>query len=177
MADDLLFTKISNPLIAAHADLKVWVWDCGPEEPVFPVAPEAPTGKDGDPKYDLAKIQFKRTLKGYEAALEKYEADEKDHAKWQRDSGGPIERLMWSVDARDALVNDARAVKDGRQKEPRYHISSRTRGYEKLKNGGLPAGMKPGHGQQANLEREVAGHAELAKALRADPVFGQEARP
>lgn len=177
MSDGLLFTKISNPLIEAHASMKVWLWDCGPEEPVLPDPPDPPSGKEGDPKYDLAKIQFKRQLKAYEAALEKYEADMIEFDRWQKNEGGPVERLFWSVDARDALRYDAKAVEEGRQKALRYHLSARTRGYEKLKNGGLPNGMRPGKGQQANLEREIAGHAEMAAALRADPVFGQEVRP
>lgn len=171
------FSRYRSNLIDMHADMKVWLWDCGPEEPVLPEAPELPPGKDGDPKYDLAKIVFKRQLKAYEAALEAYESDTVAYAKWYRDNGGPVEQLFWSVDARDALQHDAKAVKDGRQKKLRWWLSSRTRGHEKLKNLGLPNGMRPGHGQEANLERQIAGEKEFANALRSDPVFGQETRP
>ena len=91
--------------------------------------------------------------------------------------GGPVEYQFFSCDARDALAADALAVKEGRQSRPRWHISARTRGSEKLPNAGLPSGMKPGHGQQANLERQVASDREFLAALAADPVFGQEVRP
>lgn len=169
----------TGTLVGVREQMQVWLWDCGPEEPVLPTAPEPPSGKDGDPKYDLAKIGYKRQLRTYEAALEQYERDEAEYKRWQRDKGGPVEIIMWSVDARDALSNDARQVKseknpDGRQTRARYCLSSRTKGYGHLKNGGLPKGMKPGHGQEANVERQIAGEKEFLAALKADPVFGQE---
>lgn len=168
------FSKFRSNLIDAHAASKVWVWDCGPHEPHLPEAPEAPSGKDGDPKYDLAKLVYRRALKAYEGALEQYERDQKEFDAWKKHNGGPIELLMWSVDARDALQNDARAVKEGRQERHRYYVSARTRGHEKLKNGGLPIGMKPGHGHQANVDRQLAGEKEFFAAMKADPQFGQE---
>jgi hypothetical protein len=171
------FSRYRSNLLDAQADLHWWLWDCGPTEPELPEAPEAPSGKEGEPKYDLAKLQYRRELKKYEAALEKYEADSAAYEKWMRDNGGPIEIAFWSVDAKEALENDARAVRDGRQQKARYHISARTPGHGRLKNGGLPAGMKPGHGHQANLERQIAGEKEFVEALKADPVFGQEMRP
>lgn len=170
------FSKYRSNLIDAHADMKVWLWDCGPVEPDLPEPPEAPTGKEGDPKFDLAKLQFKRKLRAYEDDLILYEKRLAEFKEWHKHYGGPIELLMWSVDARDALANDAKAVAEERQPALRYYISARTRGYDKLKNGGLPAGMKPGHGHQAQVERQVAGEKEFVAAMKADPVFGQEVR-
>lgn len=155
---------------------EVWLWDCGPEKPKPPERPEAPTGKQGDPEYDLAVIEFKEQLEDYEAALKLYAQQKKEFADWEKRFGGPVEVRFWSVDARDALKHDARAVEENRQAKPRYHISARTRGFEKTKNGGLPVGMKPGRGHQANLERQIAGEAEFVAALKADPHFGQEAK-
>jgi hypothetical protein len=43
-------------------------------------------------------------------------------------------------------------------------------------NTGLPKGMKPGHGHEANLRRQIAGEKEFEAALMADPQFGQEMR-
>lgn len=168
--------KISGDLVAFAAPMQVWLWDCGPEEPDLPEPPEPPSGKDGDPKFDLAKIQYKRKLRAYEAALEKFERDQIEYANWQKHKGGPIEIQFWSCDASDALKNDARAVAEGRQTKQRWYVSARTRGHEKLKNGGLPLGLKPGHGHQANLERQIAGEKEFLAAMKADPVFGQEIR-
>ena len=145
--------------------------DCGPEEPALPVPPDAPEGKAGDPKYDLAVIQFQRKLNAYKDALERYERDVDEFKDWTVRNGGPIEMMMWSVDAADALRNDARAVAEGRQRRPRWHLSSRTRGHQNLPNGGLPAGMTPGHGHQANLERQIAGEKVFVAAMKADPVF------
>jgi hypothetical protein len=169
------FSKFRSNLLDAHADMKVWLWDCGPTEPDMPDAPEMPSGKDG-PAMDLARLQYKRKLAAYEQALLKFERDQIEFADWTKRYGGPIEVMQWSCDARDTLQNDARAVKEGRQSAPRWHLSARTRGHEKLKNFGLPPGMKPGHGHQAAIERQIAGEAEFVKAMEADPVFGQEKR-
>jgi hypothetical protein len=170
------FSKYRSNLIDAHADMKVWLWDCGPTEPDLPDAPDPPSGKEGDPKYDLAKLKYKRQLRAYEEALLKYEKDLAEYHHFQKHFGGPIEHMQWSVDARDTLQNDQRAVKEGRQLKARWYLSSRTRGHERLKNFGLPLGMTPGHGHQAALERQLAGEKEFVKALEADPVFGQERR-
>ena len=169
------FSKYRNNLIDAHADMKVWLWDCGPVEPDLPDAPEMPSGKDG-PAMDLARLQYKRKLVAYEQALLLYERNLADWQDWTKRNGGPIEVLQWSCDARDTLGYDTEAVKEGRQAAPRWYLSSRTRGYEKLKNFGLPIGQKPGHGHQANLDRQLAGEVEFVKAIQADPVFGQEKR-
>lgn len=178
MAEQELYkgVKIRGEMVDIRDQQTVWMWDCGPEEPELPTPPDPPSGKDGDPKYDLAKIGYKRQLRAYEEALEDFERRTAEFKVWKKQQGGPIERQFWSVDARDAMAHDARAVEEGRQTKPRYYVSSRTRGHTHLKNGGLPAGMKPGKGHQANLEREIAGEAEFKKALAADPVFGMEAQ-
>jgi hypothetical protein len=169
------FSRFRSNLIDAHADMKVWLWDCGPEEPDMPDTPEMPSGKDG-PALDLARLQYKRKLAAYEQALLKFERDSAEYADWTKRYGGPIEVIQWSCDARDTLKYDALAVTEGRQTKPRWHLSSRTRGYDKLKNLGLPLGQKPGHGHQAAIERQLAGEKEFVAALKADPVFGQETR-
>lgn len=170
------FSGFSNTFVIEHAQMKVWLWDCGPEKPKYPTRPAAPEGKEGDPAYDLAKIEFKEFLDNYENALRRYRDDKVEWENWQKNQGGPIERLQWSIDAKDTLRYDAEAVQEKRQTKRRWHISSRTKGYASLPNGGLPEGMKPGHGHAANLEREAAGMAEFEAARRADPVFGQEIR-
>lgn len=171
------FVKYRNPLIEANASLRVWVWDCGPEKPVPPERPIAPKGVEGDPEYDLAKLDFRELLEKYDDDLRRYGEQKKEYAEFQKRMGGPVEIWQWSVDARDTFRHDARAVEQGRQKKLRYYLSSRTRGYEKLKNRGLPVGIKPGHGHQANLERQIAGDKEFIAALKADPQFGQELTP
>jgi hypothetical protein len=168
------FSGFSNNLLVEHRLMKYWLWDCGPEKPQYPDRPVAPNGKEGDPKFDLAKIEFKEYLDAYEAALKKYRDDRRDFEEWQKTMGGPVERLMWSVDALSALTYDAEAVAEKRQGKRRWFISGRNKGYESRPNYGLPEGMKPGHGHAANLEREAAGLADFERAKRADPVFGQE---
>jgi hypothetical protein len=166
------FSKYRSSLIDAHGDMNWWLWDIGPEEPSLPEPPDPPEGKDGQPKYDLAKIQYKRKLKAYEAALEQYERDQIAYTKWARDVGGAIEIGMWSINAKEAIAHDVRAVAEHRQTKRRYYVSARTPGQSHLENAGLPSGMKPGRGQQANLERQAAGELEFSRVLRSDPVFG-----
>ena len=171
------FSSYSNNLIDEHQKSKVFVWDCGPEEPALPEEPEPPTVSFGDPKFRLAELQHKRALKHYEDALLAYERQQKEYDHWQTNVRGPVELMMWSTDARDALEHDARAVEQGRQKKRRYYISSRTRGYEKTRNLGLPNNIEPGPGHQENLERQLAGEKEFVEVLKRDPQFGQETRP
>ena len=170
------FSKYTSTLIDAHAASKVWLWDCGPEKPKQPVRPDEPHGKKGDPDYELAVIEWEEVKEKYADDMKRFRRMKEERAAWETHMGGPIERMMWSVDARDALANDARAVQEGRQSRLRYYISSRTRGYEKLKNRGLPIGLTPGHGHQAEVERQIAGDKEFVAALKADPQFGQEIR-
>lgn len=168
------FVKYRSNLIDALASMKVWLWDMGPEKPVAPKRPNVPKGKEGDPEYDLAVLEFKEQLELYEDALKRYRNQKVEFAAFNTQMGGPVEVLMWSCDAADALRRDAKAIDEGRQTRPRWCISARTRGYQKLPNGGLPEGVKPGHGHQANIERQIAGDKEFLAALKADPVFGQE---
>jgi hypothetical protein len=166
------------------ADIQqVILWDIGPTKPVAPKRPTVPKvfkeSKEGDPDYDLAKIDFAEQLEDYQEALKAWKKAKADFADWHKQNGGPIEIPFWSCDAADALARDAAAApidEDG-NKQLRYFISSRTRGYSALPNRGLPAGRKPGHGQ-GELERRMReGDADLAAARRADPVFGtQETR-
>jgi hypothetical protein len=167
------YSLYRSNLLDAHRDLKVVLWDCGPEGPVAPVAPTLPKGREGEPEYDLAKIQFARKLEAYRQALVQWEIDTVVFKDWATRNGGPVEQMFWSCDASDALQNDARSVKEGRQARRRWFVSARTRGCERLPNGGLPEGFKPGHGHQANIERQIAGQADLLAAKAADPMFGQ----
>ena len=136
------YVKLSNvgPGLAAMADRErsmVYLWDCGPTAPSAPKRPVAPRGKEGDPEFDLAMVDFRQALLDYEADLRTYGARKDEFAKWQTQNGGPFEIKMWSVDARDALAIDERVVKEGLQPAKRYFISSRTRGFESLAQPGL----------------------------------------
>jgi hypothetical protein len=165
-----------------HDLQKVILWDIGPEKPKAPQRPPLPKKQaEGDPEYDLAKIEFNDQLAQYDADLRRHGQLKTEYQKWEREIGGPIELEFWSVDARDALVRDAAAVKDGRQSRLRYFVSTSTRGYTDnpnrrgeryLPNRGLPEGMSPGRGQAELARRRAVDDAELADAMRADPVFG-----
>jgi hypothetical protein len=171
------FSSYSNNLIDELAKSKVWLWDCGPEDPVPPEEPMPPATPFGDPKYHLENLRHKRAVKRFEDELHIYERNEAEFQHWRRNVRGPVELMMWSTDARDALEHDARAVKEGRQKDLRYYVSSRTRGYERAKNFGLPKDVMPGEGHRENLERQLAGEKEFVEILKSDPQFGQETRP
>lgn len=158
----------------AQALQQVILWDIGPEEPIEPKVMAVPKGNDGEPAYELAKVRFGVAMKKYKAALEAYDRAVTEFEDWHRRNGGPIEITFWSCDANDALERDAKAVadKNSLQVKRRYYISARTRGYGKLPNRGLPEGMHPGHGQAELERRQREGDADMAAALRADPVFG-----
>jgi hypothetical protein len=153
------FSKYSNRLIDDLKSMHVWLWDTGPTEPELPEPPDPPSGKQGDPKFDLANIQFQRKLIGYRGALEKYERDVAEFKQWSSKNGGPVAVMFWSTDATSALKSDARAVAEGRQGKPRWYRD-------------LPPSMKPGHGHRENVERHAAGREEMLAAMKSDPVFG-----
>jgi hypothetical protein len=161
------YSSYSNNLIDELGKSKVFLWDCGPEEPSPPDEPPAPPLND-----PLALLRHKRAVKHYEAELAIYDRNEAEFQHWQKNVRGPVEIVMWSCDARDALEHDARAVADKRQAKLRYYISSRTRGYEKARNFGLPNGIVPGAGHQDNLDRQIAGEKEFIEVLKKDPQFG-----
>jgi len=153
----------------------VYLWDIGPPKPEPPRRPAVPKGgKEGEPEFDLAKLEFDIAMENYKTDLLSHAARKAEYATFERQWGGPHEEKMWSVDARDALERDARAVEEGRQAVKRWFMSARTRGYEKLPNGGLPSNMKPGPGHFDNLRREQEGDADMAAAKRSDPVFGNQ---
>lgn len=174
--NDLAFTKITSNLEVDNRAMRVWLWDCGPAKPDAPKRPAVPKGREGEAEYDLAMIDFRQAIADYDEALKTYGQRKKEFAEFESRFGGPYLILFWSCDANDALSNDARAVKEGRQAQRRYYISSRTRGYEKLPNMGLPQNAKPGHGHAENMRREEEGDADMAFMRRSDPVFGQEQR-
>ena len=171
------YSSYSNNLIDEHGKSKVWLWDLGPEEPMPPQEPIPPAIPATDPKFHLENLRHSRAVKRFEAELLIYERNETEFQQWHRNVRGPVELMMWSCDATDALKHDAKAVADERQKRPRYYVSSRTRGWEKTKNLGLPNGVEPGEGHRENLERQLAGHKEFVEILKSDPQFGQESRP
>lgn len=154
---------------------RVYLWDIGPEKPVVPKRPVPPQGKENDPQYQLDKVEFAEALEEYQAALKRAKQGRDEYAAWQRRYGGPIECLFHAPDAKEAQENDLRAVEEGRQTRPRWqNVSSRTRGYAKLPNRGLPDGMQPGHGQAEQERRAAEGESDLIAARRADPVFGKQ---
>lgn len=158
-----------------NADVsKVVLWDVGPPKPTAPTRPKPPKGTEGDPEFDLAKLEFRDELEAYDEALRRYAQDRKDFKAFEQRWGGPHELTMWSADARDALTNDARAVAEKRQDRPRYFMSSRTRGSEHLANGGLPSSMSPGRGHEAEMDRIRQTGVDLKTMQRRDPVFGEQ---
>lgn len=160
------FTKVTSNNEADNRSMMVVLWDLGPSKPVQPKRPKAPTGKEGDPAFELAKVEFAEELEEYQAEMKAHKQAKIDFAEFEKRYGGPYEIPMWSCDANDALERG----------QGRYCISSKTRGYEKTKNGGLPEGVKPGHGQAENERREREGIADFEAARRSDPVFGAEVR-
>jgi len=168
-------TTDNRELEAESEAQQVYLWDIGPEKPIQPRRPETPKGKEGEPAFELAMIDFRDELEAYTTALKDHAQRAREYERFQRDHGGPIELQRWSVDAQDALMNDGAAVTDKRQTRLRYYISSRTRGYAKLLNFGLPEGMKPGRGHAENLRREKEAQQEFQKVRKSDPVFGIEA--
>jgi len=165
-------TRYRNTLNDERESQMVFLWCLPPEKPSPPVRPTLPRGKDGDPEYDLAKIELKGKLERYEQELKEYGRLKAEYEGWAERYGGPIEIKQWSCDARDSLAHDQRAVAEGRQTARRYFISSRTRGYGHLPNGGLPPGVTPGHGHAESVAREAAEDRALAIARGQDPVFG-----
>lgn len=163
--------SLVDGMMAAEASM-VYLWDIGPPPPEAPKRPKPPKGEDGDPEYDLLKLEFKVALDAYGDALLLWGQRKEEFKKFETQYGGPYEIRMWSVDARDALALDALAVKEGRQPSLRYFMSARTRGYHSLPNGGLPGNMKPGKGHEANMQRERDGDSDLAALKAADPIFG-----
>lgn len=169
-SSDVAFAAMAN----AQEISRVWMWDIGPEKPVQPKRPPVPKGREGDPEFDLALIEFKEALADYEAALMNHKRLKAEYADFERQMGGAVMVPMWSVHAQDALERDGRAVAEGRQTRRRWFIASRTRGYGALPNEGLPEGVKPGHGHKENMRREREGQDGLMAARAADPVFGSE---
>jgi hypothetical protein len=167
------FSSYTNNLIDELGKSKVYIWDCGPEEPAPPEEPVPPVLPITDPKYHLENLRHKRAVKRFDDELAIYDRNEREFQYWQRNVRGPVELVMWSCDARDALAHDRRAVDEGRQQKLRYYISSRNKGYEKIKNLGLPNGLTPGAGHQENLMRQFAGEKEFIEVLKKDPQFGE----
>lgn len=163
------FVKLSGggadfQAMANQASMYVILWDIGPQKPTAPVKPATPKGKEGEAEYDIAMVEFREQLDAYATARKAYLQGLEDWQKWQKREGGAIERQFYSCDAYDALARDPE----------RYFISASTRGHEKLKNHGLPAGYKPGPGHAENVRRAQEGDEEFARLRAADPVFGTQ---
>lgn len=175
MAEQQLYEgiKFSGDWVDAAELARVYLWDIGPEKPAQPTRPEAPRGKQGDPDYELAKVEFNEALEDYQAALKAHKQAKEAFSAWQKRIGGAIEHLFDAPSAHEALLNDARAVEEGRQTRRRWYLSARTRGHTRLPNRGLPEGFKPGHGQSEQERRAAEGESDLIAARKSDPVFGQ----
>ena len=142
----------------------VVLWDIGPQKPAQPEKPNAPSGKVGEPAYELAKVEFDDTLQEYKAALEQYRRELKEFQAWHKRYGGPYEMFnVWSVDADDHLARDPK----------RYFVSASTRGHSGRPNRGLPEGLKPGPAHAENLRRIAQGESDMATIKQSDPVFGK----
>jgi hypothetical protein len=144
---------------------KVVLWDVGPQKPVQPKKPEVPQGKNGDPAFDLARIDFEDAAAEYKTALEQYRREVRDHKAWHDRYGGPYEMHgVWSCDADDHMARDPK----------RYFVSSSTRGHSGRPNRGLPDGMKPGPWHHENIRRIAQGESDMLAMKQADPIFGNQ---
>jgi hypothetical protein len=94
---------------------QVILWDIGPHKPVPPKRPAVPKvmkdSKEGDPEYDLAKIDMADALEEYAEGLKRWKQEKIDYANWHARNGGPVEMAFWSCDADDALFNDMMSIK------------------------------------------------------------------
>src|SRR5205809_707123 len=78
-------------VIGDNPSSMIRLWDLGPKEPQAPKRPDLPKGKEGEPEYDLALIEFKGALAVYEEALKAYGIAKRDFADWHKTYGGPYE--------------------------------------------------------------------------------------
>lgn len=139
----------------------VRLWDVGPLEPVAPKRPDLPKGKEGDPDYDLALIDFRGALATYETDLKAYGAAKKAFADWNKTYGGPYEIVNYhSADAYDALTNDPE----------RYFVSR-----SDFPNHGLPKGRKPGPYHEAQKKQWAEDARQTRRLADQDPIFGRKA--
>lgn len=125
------------------------IWDLGPQAPKAPAKPEPPKGKDGDPDYELAKVEFEHALAIYREDLLAYGRQTKEYREWKKRDGGPVQIDLWTVDANEAMRRD-----------PDRYVKS------------LPRGTKPGRAHFENLEREKAREEDLEADRKRDPQFG-----
>lgn len=131
--------------------LLVKIWDLGPATVEAPAKPDLPKGKEGSPEHDLALIEFKGELANYETALIAYGQAKKDFAAWHSTYGGPYQKEMFSVDAREAI-----------QTEPSRYDAN------------LPKGRKPGKFHAEELLRQKEAQRTFAQTVARDPIFGSQ---
>ena len=136
-------------------NLKVKIWDLGPTRPAAPEAPIAPVETDfkGATRiadFAVAQVKFEDALVDYKTALRAYAAEREAYDKWRRETGGPVEIEMWSVNAKEAELRD-----------PKRYTRK------------LPKGHKPGHAHLENERRATARKQEEAVAAQKDPHFGK----
>ena len=168
-------------IVDVHSN-KVVLWDTGPRRPGAPPAkPAMPAGEKGTPEYDLATLEFQDELEQYAEALKAHRAAKKEWDEFQRRWGGPYEIFnVWWVDARDMLSNGkcrkcTNCAQGQACESPRYMLSASSGSqYKHLKNRGLPEGMKPGRGQEEQLQRIKEGRDNFLREVRNDPVFGEQ---
>ena len=97
---------------------KIFIFDSGPPKPVAPVAPPHPVGVEGEATFELQKLGYRLAVADYNSAMGLYEPA---LAEWRKYEAGPIRLSMTLWDANEAIANDERAVREGRQAGPRYH--------------------------------------------------------
>lgn len=136
---------------APNNNLKVQIWDLGPERPVMPKAPEEPKPGLKAAELALAQVEHEDALASYKQALRDYGVAKKEYERWQTQVGGPVELSMWSVDAADAM-----------ERQPGRFVAN------------LPRGLKPGKAHFDNIKREEERQAELARQAERDPQFGKQ---
>jgi hypothetical protein len=103
-----------------------WIRDIGPPKPTPPASPSLPQGAHGSPEFILAMVEFWPTMEAHAKAVDAYTQAKYAYDDWHSRFGDALDIPMDPLTAKEAMANDARAVKEGRQASLRYYPSPRS---------------------------------------------------